>query len=78
MISCEKYDYIEIACMHRYPVRLTMKSGTVLTGVALDTSRDESRRECIVLDSKELVVLDEISTLEVCVDNPHFDRVSFS
>ncbi len=76
MISCEKYDYIEIACMHRYPVRLTMKSGAVFTGVALDTSRDEQRRECLVLSSDGLVVLDEISTLEVCVDNPHFDRIS--
>jgi Rho-binding antiterminator len=53
-----------------------MKSGAVFTGVALDTSRDEQRRECLVLSSDGLVVLDEISTLEVCVDNPHFDRIS--
>lgn len=27
MLSCEQYDYIEIACMHRYPVLLTLKTG---------------------------------------------------
>lgn len=81
MISCEEYDYIEIACMHRYPIKLTMKSGEVLTGIALDTARNESRQECIKLKAdggETLVVLDDIAILDVGVDNPHFERVSFS
>ena len=80
MISCEKYDYIEIACMYRYLIKLKMKSGDILTGLALDTARNEFRQECLKLnlDSREeLVVLDDISVLEVCVNNPHFKSVNF-
>lgn len=51
MISCNEYDYIEIVCLYRYPVRLTMKVGESIKGVALDTSRNESKNECIKLNA---------------------------
>lgn len=79
MISCDLHDYIEIACTYRYPIRLTMKSGAVIQGVALDTALNASREECIRVDLKgaeTLVVLEDISTLEACVDNPHFHTVT--
>ena len=80
MISCNEYDYIEIVCLYRYPVRLTMKVGESINGVALDTSRNESKNECIKLNANEteiLVELDGISKLEVLIDNPHFSEVIF-
>lgn len=80
MISCNQYDYIEIACMHRYPIILTMKSGESLACVALDTQVDEAHRECIKVHAEgveRLVVLDEIAELEVSIENPHFKHVSF-
>ena len=80
MISCSQYDYIEIACMHRYPIELTMKSGSMIRGTALDTQRNEYREECIkvVVEGLEsLVVLDNISKMQVCADNPNFKSVSF-
>lgn len=80
MISCDQHDYIEIACTFRYPIKLTLRSGAVIEGVALDTELDENRNECIKVDVKgteSLIVLKDISVLEVCVDNPHFHSVSF-
>ncbi|KOO13120.1 hypothetical protein AKJ18_20345 [Vibrio xuii] len=80
MISCSDYDYIEIACMHRYPVRLTLKDGESLEGKALDTARNEDKQECIKLavdSTEQLVVLDTLSKLEVLVDNPHFQLKTF-
>ena len=80
MISCNEYDYIEIVCLYRYPVRLTMKVGESIKGVALDTSRNESKNECIKLNANEteiLVELDGISKLEVLIDNPHFSEAIF-
>ncbi|WP_371824788.1 Rho-binding antiterminator [Marinobacter sp. MDS2] len=81
MMTCDQQDYIEIACMYRYPIKLVMKSGAVVEGVGLDTAYDEHREECIKVDSKgvvRLIPLDLISSLEVCVDNPNFQRVSFT
>jgi len=81
MISCEHHDYIEIACTYRYPLRLTMRSGEVLEGMALDTGLNKTRAECIKVDASgknRLVVLDDILEMEARVKNPHFNSVKFS
>lgn len=81
MISCDQHDYIEIVCRFRYPIHLMMKSGVSIEAVALNTALDAQRRECIKVDlqgAECLIVLDDIATLAVRVDNPHFDVVNFS
>ncbi|NIY83194.1 Rho-binding antiterminator [Vibrio hepatarius] len=81
MISCNEYDYIEIACMYRYPIKLTLKSGEVLECVALDTARNNARQECIKIDQNgehTLIELDTLVSLDVLVTNPHFQAVRFS
>ena len=80
MISCNQHDYIEIVCMYRYPIKLTLKSGDIIQGIAQDTERNDRRDECIKIDIKgieRLVILDEIKTLEVTVDNPHLQKIGF-
>lgn len=81
MISCDQHDYIEIACAFSYPIKLTLRSGAVIECIALDTELDENKNECIKVDIKgtqSLVVLDDISIMEVCVNNPHFHTVNFN
>jgi Rho-binding antiterminator len=81
MISCSDYDYIEIACMYNYPVKLTLKTGEVIQGSAVDTQRNQQREELIKIktaNGEALVVLDSILTLQVSIQNPHFQEVSFS
>ncbi|WP_298941735.1 Rho-binding antiterminator [uncultured Psychromonas sp.] len=80
MISCHQYDYIEIVCMYHYPVKLTLKSGQIIEGIALDTARNDAREECIKLDDKGVavyIVLSDITLLSVDVENPHIKQVSF-
>lgn len=80
MISCNEYDYVEIVCMYRYPVKITLKTGTVIEGIALDTQYNEDRKECIkvdVDDSETLITLAGIAMLEVGIENPHFQQISF-
>ena len=81
MISCNEYDYVEIVCMYHYPIKLTMKKGEVTEGIALDTQLNTKREECIKVDvdGKECIIpLNTISSLEVCIENPHLQKVSFS
>ncbi len=81
MLSCQQYDYIEITCMYRYPIKLTMNSGRVVQAKALDTARNENCQECIkvLMDGNEkLIVLDDIARLEVTISNPHFQSVSLN
>jgi Rho-binding antiterminator len=80
MISCDQHDYIEIVCMHRYPLKLTLKSGEIIQGTALDTAQNENRDECIKIETdgtEQLIVLSELKKLEVTVDNPHINIVTF-
>lgn len=80
MISCSEYDYIEIVCMYRYPIRLTLKSGKVMECKALDTARNQNREECIKVELQgleTLVELSQLSVMEVLIDNPHFREVRF-
>ncbi|HCF4213541.1 TPA: Rho-binding antiterminator [Pseudomonas aeruginosa] len=81
MISCNDYDYIEIACTYQYPIILTLKSGEIIHCSAKDTSLNNEREECIkveVGDAERLVVLDEVKIMEAKVDNPHFQSVRFN
>ena len=80
MISCEQHDFIEIACLYNYRVRLILDSGTELEGAAVDTRRNQSKDEGIKIrvgNSDHLVVLGSIRTMEALVENPHFNSVTF-
>jgi len=80
MISCHQYDYIEIVCMYHYPVKLTLKSGQIIEGIALDTARNDDSDECIKLDDKGTavyIVLSDITLLSVDIENPHIKQMSF-
>lgn len=81
MISCSEYDYIEIVCMHSYPIKLTLKQNKVIEGIALDTQLNTCREECIKISINNidtLVKLTDILKLEICVNNPHFKEVVFA
>lgn len=78
MISCELHDHIEIVCLYRYSVKLTLKSGAEVEGIALDIRRNAQREECLVLNHNDnLIVLEHIKKMEVLVENPHFKEVFF-
>ena len=81
MISCNEHDYVEIACMYQYPIKLTMKTGEVTECIALDTQYNSEREECIKVSvggTESEVIIGNISKLEVCIENPHFQQVSFT
>ncbi len=81
MITCDQHDYVEIACLFRYSVRLTLKSGHEVEGVAIDVRLDDQRDECIALRNEagvRLVALRDAASLEVTTENPRFRAVRFA
>jgi len=84
MLSCSEYDHIEVICLFHYPIQLTLKSGEMLEGIALDTTSNISREECISVRcaSSETtvtqVVLNTISTITVLIENPHVQSLTFT
>jgi len=75
--------------MCRYPIKIVTHTGKAIYGVALDTVVNSEKIECIKIlmsqpntshvDSlSQLLPLIDIGTLSICIDNPHFDSVSFT
>ena len=80
MISCDQHDYVEIACLYRYRVKLTLECGEAVEGIALDVLYNNSREECIKIrrsNTDNLVILDSIIKMDALVENPHFKTVHF-
>ena len=80
MISCEQYDYIEIACMYRFELIITFISGESITATAIDTKRNKENQECLVIQhasDSALIVLDQIIAIEAVKANPHFTKITF-
>lgn len=79
-ISCNLYDTIELVCMYHYPVTLTLIGGQLITGIANDTARNADNEECIELDvdgESTLVVLSQLDSMQVNIENPHLSLVNF-
>jgi Rho-binding antiterminator len=80
-VDCNVFDYVEIACMYRYPVRIFFRDGRQLDGTAVDTAVEAGRGEFLVLDidgKSERVRLDTIATLETRVAGARFSRVNIT
>ena len=78
-ISCKLHDYLEIACMHGYRVKLTLRDGQTVEGKALDTLTTADKREYLVIDNgqKEEVELNRIAKMKAITPHAVFTGVSF-
>jgi Rho-binding antiterminator len=50
-INCELHDYLEIACLYGYRVKLTLKDQQIIEGKALDVLTTAEKREYLMIDN---------------------------
>ncbi len=77
-VDCNAFDYVEFACLYRYPVRLFLADGGRIDGTAVDTAVEAGSGEFLVLDiggRRKPVRLDTIAELEARVEGAKFSRV---
>ncbi|MDT8364583.1 MAG: Rho-binding antiterminator [Nitrosomonas sp.] len=80
LISCELHDYIEVACMYRYLVRLTLKDMSIMEGKARDITTSQDKKEFLLLETgtdSQQIELTTLRKMEVLSPNPKFQEVSF-
>ena len=80
MLNCHLHDYIELSCLYRLPIRVMLKEGGSVEGVAKDVVLNDQRQECLLLDDKEnecLIILVEIKSMQALQKNSHFDLIEF-
>lgn len=78
-IACELHDYIEIACMYGYRVKLTLTGHRSLEGKAIDVVTDQDKREFLVIDNgeRQQVELSEIFEMEARSPGAKFQSIRF-
>jgi len=77
-ISCQLHDYIEIACMYGYQVKLHLKNGQVIEGKAMDTYTSPDKREYLVIgDEHQKIELTQITKMTVSTPNAKFNEIIF-
>lgn len=78
-ISCELHDYLEIACMHGYRVKLTLRDGQTVEGKAVDTLTTPEKREYLVIDNgqRQTVELIRLVKMESLTPGATFKSVDF-
>jgi len=78
VISCELHDFVEVACMYGYQLRLILKSGDTIEGKAVDIESVD-KRELLVIDNggKQQVDLMTLAKMEVLTPNAKFSEVVF-
>ncbi|WP_080927840.1 Rho-binding antiterminator [Vibrio nigripulchritudo] len=79
MISCDKYDFIELACVFKFKVTLEMLNGETEEGVATSTKIGADRIEYLVLshldEDESFIQMDQIRTMTAKTPNPHFTTI---
>jgi Rho-binding antiterminator len=78
-VSCELHDYIEIACMHRYRIKIKLKGGQTVTGIAVDTSVTAEKKEYLVIENGERqpIELTQIARIEALSPDAVFKVIDF-
>jgi Rho-binding antiterminator len=79
-ISCDLHDYLELACMHHYKVRLTLNNQQIIEGKALDTLTTAEKQEYLILDigqEQSRIELNQLRKMEVLTHDAKFKEVYF-
>ncbi len=79
-LSCELHDYLEIACLYGYRVRLTLKNHQSIEGKALDTLSTAEKREYLVIDTghgQQRIELNQLAKMQALTPNAKFKDVTF-
>ena len=78
-MTCDEYDYIEIACM--FNLRITLHyAEKILKGIAKDTQRSPDGQEGMLLDvnnETQWAPLASLKAMTADTHNPHFTHVEF-
>lgn len=78
-ISCELHDFVEVACMYGYQIKLILKNNQVIEGKAIDIVNSPEKKECLVIDndSKQQIELTQLARMQVLTPHAKFNEVVF-
>lgn len=77
-IACDLHDYLEIACLYQYRVKLELKDNRVLEGKAIDIVTTNGQEYLVVENADQHKIdLNHLLKLKVLTPNAKFGEVRF-
>ncbi len=78
-ISCELHDFVEVACMYGYQLKLFLKNNQIMEGKAVDIVNSPEKQECLIIenDSRQQIELIKLAKMQVLTPNAKFSEVIF-
>ncbi|WP_336284121.1 Rho-binding antiterminator [Citrobacter arsenatis] len=79
-IDCDLHDYLEIACLYHYCLRIELTDGTYLDAKALTTCTTADKEEFLLVENHEnqqKIRLDRLSAITALTPGATFSTVSF-
>ena len=79
-ISCDKHDYLEIACLYGYTLGLTLRDGSIMVVRAQTTKTAADKVEYLVVDadgSSIEIPMHELKQIQTMTPGAVFERVVF-
>ena len=78
VIACELHDFVEVACMYGYKLKLILRNGDTVEGKAIDIVSAD-KREWLVIDNgdKQQIDLMLLAKMKVLTPNAKFSEVVF-
>lgn len=80
-LDCDLYDYLELACLHGYRLRIELVEGPSFVARALDTRTAPSKEEFLLLqteDGQREVRLDQLRAITPLDPGARFGRVELA
>ncbi len=80
IISCAIHDYIEIACLYKFEIKITLTDNTFRQGIAKTTQTDSDKKEYLLIDCQQQIQqieLVNIKKMTAIQPNPHFNSIVF-
>lgn len=77
-MDCDLHDYLEIACLHRYRLRIELVDGGVVVAQALTTRTATTKEEFLLLrgdDGEREIRLDQLLAITPLDAGSQFGRV---
>lgn len=80
-LACDLYDYVEIACLHRYELVIELLDGSMLEGQALTTETSAEKNEFLIVktaDDRIRLRLDQLQAITAVTPGASFKRLELN
>jgi Rho-binding antiterminator len=80
-LDCDVVDNLELACLHRYELAITMNDGEQIEGKARNLISNDTHQECLILDShgaERALILADAKKARALTENDYFTELDLN